>query len=335
MQWIKNFLADRSYSVKIDQDYSSEITIKSGVPQGSVLGPILFNFYVHDILKNDQFPDINIKSFADDTKAYVEFSRNDLDYTSKLQKFIDYFYKWCLNNGLNISILKCRILHIGLNNPKLDYNLNGDLIPKVVDNIRDLGLYVTPNLKWATHIRTKCRLANGKFFNILKAFKSNDPKFLVRLYTCYVRPILEFASPVFNSDIIGNCNMIEAVQRRVTRAIIRRCFKSYRIIPKYEKRLALLGLDKLKARFIKLDLIMAHKYKLGLISVNSKSSSNLSQMKIKRGRSSIYVPSANNTVRNNTFFVRAFKRYIKLKPNLLICPTLSSFKSKIDKINFE
>lgn len=332
LQWIKNFLNERKFTVKVGDNHSPEKSVLSGVPQGSVLGPLLFNFYMHDIFSSRSFPGVRIKSFADDTKAYIEFDRNDPLYPSGLQDFINYFSNWSIENGLTIAISKCRILHVGRNNPQCDYYLGMDLIPKVSEEIRDLGIYVTPALKWGVHIRKKCRFANAKFFNILKAFKSNDPKFLVRLYTCYVRPILEFASPVFNSEIVGNINMIESVQRRVSKAIFRRCFsKTFSCPPSYEERLALLGLEKLQTRFLKLDLILVHQYRLGLLSKNSSNGADLCSLEFKRNRSSIFIPSANNSVRNNSFFVRAFKKYTKLPPSLLIAPSVDIFRGRLNK----
>lgn len=156
--------------VKIGDSFSSNYTVKSGVPQGSVLGPILFNFYMHDILSNLSFPGITIKSFADDTKAYISFKPNDVSHCLNLQLFIDYFFNCCNDNGLSIAILKCQILHVGRNNLKFDYKLQGEIIPKVSDSIRDLGIYVSPDLKWKSHIHKICRSANTKFFQHFKSF---------------------------------------------------------------------------------------------------------------------------------------------------------------------
>lgn len=326
--WIKNFLNERSFQVKVGDKLSTMKPIMCGVPQGSVLGPLLFNCYMHDILSKFSNPDVTVKSFADDTKAYVSFDRANLDNHLKLQKFIDYFYSWCKENGLTLAVLKCHVLHLGLKNPKFQYTLSGEPISKITDSVRDLGINITPDLKWNSHIGKISRSANSNFFNILKAFKSNDPHFLVKLYLCYVRPVLEFASPIFNSDIVCNIKRIESVQRRITKSIIRRCFKSYSKLPNYEDRLAILGLEKLRVRMLKTDLIMVHRYKLGLLPKFSE----LKGLQFKRNRPSIFIPSSKNRIRNNFFFVRAYKRYLKLSQDLICSQSVELFKQKLSQI---
>lgn len=331
--WIKDFLAQNSFMVNIDDSFSDQKHIKSGVPQGSVLGPLLFNFYMHDILQGKSFPQVNIKFFADDLKAYVEFDpERDPNYRSKLQDFINYFDYWCTLNGLSIAASKCNVLHMGIRNPKLNYYLDNDNPIPQTFQVRDLGIYVTSDLKWASHIKIKSRAANAKFFSIFKAFKSNDPKFLTSLYVSYVRPILEFASPVFNTDCIGNINALEAVQKRITRAIFRRCFlKTYPTPPPYETRLAILNLEKLNTRAIKNDLVVAFKYMQGLVKCNSKNAPVFHNAKFKRNRFEIYIPTPRIKVRENSFFVRAIKLFTKLKPDIIKSSSVNSFRNKINK----
>lgn len=339
LRWIQNFLTNNSFMVNIDDSFSEVKTISSGVPQGSVLGPLLFNFYMHDIFKSKSFLHINVKFFADDSKAYVEFDpERDPDYRSKLQDFINYFDFWCTCNGLNIAAAKCSVLHIGLKNPKLDYYLDNDTpIPKISHEVRDLGIYVTPDLKWATHIKLKCRTANAKFFSIFKAFKSNDPKFLTRLYVCYVRPILEFASPVFNSNCIGNIDAMESVQKRVTRAIVRRCFyktfKPPKKFPTYETRLALLDLEKIRARALRNDLVHVYKYMNGLLENNSKNAPNFKTATFKRNRLEFYVPLSRLQVRRNSFFIRAVRLFTKLDQKVVAAPSTNCFRNKLKKVD--
>lgn len=81
----------------------------------------------------------------------------------------------------------------------------------------------------------KYRSAWANFYKILNVIKFNNPEFLLKLQVCYVRPSLEFALQIFNTDIAVNVNMFEAVQRRVTKSIVRWCFKNFTVILDYEE----------------------------------------------------------------------------------------------------
>ena len=226
------------------------------------------------------------------------------------------------------------VLHLGLNNPKCDYMLNNETLPKVVNAIRDLGIFIMPNLKWDIHINKKCILANVKFFNIIKAFKSKDHTFFVRLYVTYVRPILEFSSSVFNTNLVKNIAKIESVQRRITKIIFRRCFnKLYPIPPSYEERLFILGLHKLRIRFIINYLVLLHKFKLGIIPSYPTSSVNIQALKFKRNRNSLYIPTTRTSVRNNSFFIRTTKVYLKLNLDIINTNSIISFRKKLENID--
>ena len=305
--------------------------------RATVLGPLLFNFYIHDILENfneDFSNEIKIKLFADDLKAYIEFNpyKKTENYSYKLQIFIDYFYQWCNLNGLTISNFKCSILHMGINNPKANYYIEKFEIEKVTI-ARDLGIYITPNLNWFKHILHKSKIANARFFAIFKAFKSDDPKFLCKLYTCYVRPILEFGSSVFNSNIVKNIEKLESVQKRITRLIFSRClFRRYPCPPEYSRRLEILDLEPLKTRYLKKDLTLVHKFRLGEYSMLNKTL-DFSLMKKKRNRYYNFIAGARSKVRNNSFYIRAVKKYFKLPPEIIEAKNVHLFKQKLDDIN--
>ncbi|KAL7075050.1 hypothetical protein ACQ4LE_002296 [Meloidogyne hapla] len=113
LKWISNYLYNRKSVVKIGNEFSKQFSITSGVPQGSILGPLLFNIYISDMPKLCDTPNIKIKLFADDVKAYQILSKTNSNYSS-LQIFINKFIQYCNTNGLNISLQKCSVLYIGL-----------------------------------------------------------------------------------------------------------------------------------------------------------------------------------------------------------------------------
>ena len=128
LTWISSFLNNRSQSVRVGNCYSDFIPVVSGVPQGSVLGPLLFLLYINDIV--DLFGnDLTVKLFADDVKMYVNIS--DVKNVNTLQEGLFALSRWASDWQLNISIKKCAVLHLGRNNLFYDYAIDGSVLPNV------------------------------------------------------------------------------------------------------------------------------------------------------------------------------------------------------------
>ena len=134
-----------------------------------------------------------------------------------------------------LNLNKCVVLHVGQNNPMLDYSINGVPLVKV-DSVSDLSITVTSDLSWSSHITKVVKKANRIGYLITKAFEKANMLTVVKLYTGYIRPILEFGNAVWYPVLTGDKNLLEGVQRRITRIPfgIRR--------PSYEQRLSLMNL---------------------------------------------------------------------------------------------
>ena len=142
LDWIKLFLVNRRQKVVLNGVSSNWSTVHSGVPQGSVLGPLLFIIYVNDI---PSLIDSQILMFADDTKIFREI-KTRADFT-QFQKDIDYLLAWSVKWQLKFNISKCYILHLGTSHSYGDYYLDGNRIT-VSDITRDLGVMVDSSLKF-------------------------------------------------------------------------------------------------------------------------------------------------------------------------------------------
>ena len=285
MKWLKSFLSNRFFQVRVN-NFLSKLSqeINSGVAQGTVLGPLMFNIFVADILGNWEDESVKIKMYADDIKSYVSFSAGDKEPINKLQKFIDFLMDWCAVNGLNISIDKCCVMHLGVKNPGHNYTIGNQFLHQVKDNVRDLGLYITPNLKWEQHVKKKCKIAYFKWFSIFRFFKTHNPVVLVRLYKAYVRPVLEFGSIFYNNSSVTVRDTLERVQRRITRMIVTRCFsRKYIVPPAYHIRLGLLSLESLEFRRHVLDLTMFHKIDKNILALDPSNKPSFTINKRTRG----------------------------------------------------
>jgi hypothetical protein len=142
-QWVENWLAGRTQRVTIGGTASNEEEVKSGVTQGTVMGPPLFTVYIDDIDLVVRQVKLFIK-FADDGKGMKEIrSRQD---AIELQAALDSLFGWAETWGMRFNVDKCKIMHVGRNNPRYEYFINGTKL-KTVDDETDVGVIVQDSLK--------------------------------------------------------------------------------------------------------------------------------------------------------------------------------------------
>ncbi|RZC33191.1 RVT 1 domain containing protein, partial [Asbolus verrucosus] len=222
LNWIKDFLSNRTFRVKIGQALSYNVRVLSGVPQGSVFGPLLFIVYVADLKHILSSP---FAMYADDIKLY-----NACDSYQVLMHDLITVRKWCLDWILPLNLAKCITLHIGNRNPRHKYFIdNCELCES--DPCSDLEVTVTSNLSWSAHVLHVTRRANSILFLVSKVFSKRRVETVVKLYKTYIRPILEFAGGVWAPVLQRDVDLLEALQRRATR------LPFGRIRPSYEERL--------------------------------------------------------------------------------------------------
>ena len=165
LDWIESFLSERQQFVKINNACSTHQKVTSGVPQGSVLGPTLFIFFINDlpnVVKNS-----SVKIFADDTKVYREI-KNDND-VKDLQNAIDEMYNWTNKWLLKFNKQKCKIIHLGNNNVKNDYFIGNEdqRIPLDKSDLeKDLGIHIDEKLNFKEHIKKTVKKANYAAYKI-------------------------------------------------------------------------------------------------------------------------------------------------------------------------
>ena len=185
-RWIKNWLKDRRQRVNINGKTSNWADVLSGVPQRSVLGPLLFLIYINDI---DDGIISKIWKFADDTKICKNI-KNERD-VEILRKDLEQLYKWSEDWQMLFNLDKCVVIHMGNKNKKCLYELGGQKL-KSVEPERDLGIIVHSNGKTSE----QCTMAANKANQILGMIKRNikwkDKNVITKLYKALVRPKLEY-----------------------------------------------------------------------------------------------------------------------------------------------
>ena len=198
-------------------DYIHE---SSGVPQGSVIGPLLFLIYIND-LPSIFTSQLICSLFADD--ANISLSYRNTTERNILQSGLNDLYDWTVKWNPQIAFEKCAFMSIGKSDISF-YSLNNTLIPKY-SNFRDLGIIFDYNIKFNIHINNICSKAYVTSNIIFRCFTTNNSYFLVKAYTTYIRPLLEYGSSIWNpgKDFIGLNKLIEKVQHKFTKRIYFRC----------------------------------------------------------------------------------------------------------------
>ena len=184
LRWIKAFLYGRSQTVVIDGERSAQVPVTSGVPQGSVLGPILFLLYIND-LPNDIKSKVHL--FADDTAVYLTV--NSQDDCHQLQKDLDSLQKWEHTWEMDFNPSKCQVVHISKSRHPVRflYTLH-DQVLEAVDHARYLGVDFSANLSWNHHINRVTAKANQTMGFLRRNIKVRHEGIREAAYRTLVRP---------------------------------------------------------------------------------------------------------------------------------------------------
>lgn len=207
---IKSYLSGRVQRVVIDGISSEAEPVQAGVPQGSILGPLLFLVYINDL------PDCvtcNINLFADDSVLWTPVT-NPVLASNALNRDLENVHRWACKWHMLLNPDKTEVLTISSKRqlptyPDLEI---GNRVLKKVSSHKHLGLTLTSNMSWREHIDNICKSA-GLRINILRkmAYKLNR-LVLERLYISYIRPLLEYASPIFCDQNLCNDMKLENIQ---------------------------------------------------------------------------------------------------------------------------
>ena len=326
LEWIKSWLRGRKQRVVLNGKYSDWIDVLSGVPQGSVLGPLLFLIFINDL--DEAAPLLQILSkFADDTKlGHTVSSQED---QALLQEQLDAVFKWSQDWSMQFNVDKCKVMHVGHRNQEFDYFMDGKPLKKV-DNERDIGVKIDQSLKPGVQCREASRIAMAVLNQIARTFHYRDRITFLNLYKRYVRVHLEFSTPAWNPWQIGDINMLEKVQRKAVSMI-----SGLRSVS-YEEKLKELNLLSLERRRLRADLIQTFKILNGIDSVNpetwfTKVDENRPNTRNTGANSGLQVMFKRTEISKNFFSTRATKAWNPLPEDIKNSANIGIFKRKLDK----
>lgn len=225
LRWVKSYLTNRSQTVVIGGYRSDYVSIPSGVPQGSLLGPLLYNAFLYDIytcISHSKF-----LMYADDTKIFRAIKTEDD--TKFLQNDMNCLVEYYRRNRIAVNINKCQVISFSLSPRPIKqvYTMNGIQLNRV-EYVRDLGVHLDHKFTFSHHIDTITSKANKSLGFVMRICSSfRDPVCIKNLYFSYVRSILDFASTIWSPNYKKYINEIEEIQKKFTKFINFKTFKSF------------------------------------------------------------------------------------------------------------
>ena len=261
LKWVEAFLYQRTQKVVVRGTASDAFNVTSGVPQGSVLGPVLFLIFINDLPLEILSP---LSLFADDSKIFTRIiseknrsKSHNGNGNEILQRDLNVIREWASKWKMEFNVDKCKVMHIGRTNPKHSYNMGGTELTVTTEE-KDLGVLVDDELEFDKHIRAIVNKANRVLGMIKRGFTCLDKEIFLNLYPVLVRPLLEYCVQVWSPYKQMHIDLIEGVQIRATK-----------LVPgnknmDYDQRLAYLNnLPKLEERRVRGDMIETYKILTG------------------------------------------------------------------------
>ncbi len=216
--WIKDLLTDRKQQVVVDGASSSSSEVLSGVPQGTVIGPLLFLIYINDIVR-DISSSTSVRLFADDCLMYRQIKSTEDQH--QLQADLDQLQHWADTWLMHFNVKKCFSMHVSLSNRKrtFSYQMKGETLVNATSTTY-LGVTIHQKLTWSPHIDSICAKANRVLGFVRRNLRGTPTPVKEKAYTTLVRPILEYAAPIWDPHQTGDIQRLEAVQRRAARFVL-------------------------------------------------------------------------------------------------------------------
>ena len=221
LNWYSEFLKDRKFQVVVDGNFSDSYGISTGVPQGAVSSPTLFNMAMHDIPSS---PEVTTSIFADDVSMYT-VQNSFQGAANALQTAIDSFSQWCSRWGLEVNPGKSVIMVFSRKRNGFPPNLTYDNSVIPTEKVhRFLGLHLdSPTLTWSTHI-VKLRQTCAKRLNILKIAAHSkfgcSRRVLLKFYISCIRSVMDYGYPIYGSTSPSNYKHLQIIQNSAVRTIL-------------------------------------------------------------------------------------------------------------------
>ena len=319
INWIEKWLIDRRQRVVVDGEVSNWKSVLSGVPQGSVLGPILFLIYINDL---DDDITSKVLKFADDTKVFRKI-KSDTD-RQQLQDDLNKLTEWSEKWQMLFNYGKCKCLHTGHGNEDAQYTM-GDTVLNTTVKEKDLGLTISADMK----VSEQCAIAAAKGNQILGLIRRKivfkKKELIIPLYKTIVRPHLEYCIQAWRPYRKKDIDILGRVQRRATKMI-----QKLRNIS-YEMRLKECGLTTLETRRLRGDQIEVFNILNGYENIDRNIFFSVKEERRTRGHGvTLAKKQCRLDIRTFSFSQRTVNEWNRLSAGCVGASSVNVFKNKID-----
>ena len=333
--WIKAFLTDRTQRVVVNGESSELEVVKSGVPQGTVLGPLLFLIYLNDIHHVISYSTIRL--FADDARLIKKI--NCFNDAFHLQTDLLGIMKWAEENNMVLNEDKFQYLqHKSQNSLKNAlpsdlpfvfyencYETFNEHLIYPIEKVSDLGVLISPDMSFSMHISDIVKKANSRSAWVLSVFKSRDKNALLTLFKSVVRSLVEYCCPLWSPTKQSDIQKIEGVQRNLTSKIMN-CEHLH-----YWERLKMLNLMSLQRRRERFMIIYVWKIINNLVPNDVAITTSFSTRNgIMCDIPQLPIIRRNLNEYDRFFSVHGCRLWNMLPKNIKECDSLGNFKSSLD-----
>lgn len=319
-RWIESWLVNRRQRVVVSGVPSDWTAVTSGVPQGSVLGPLLFLIYINDL---DTGLLSKVSKFADDTKLGIDAA--DHNRVMALRQDLASIGKWSEEWQMPFNCSKCEVLHVGRGNPRAEYALLGSPV-RETSQVPDLGVLVTSDFKFSAHCLVAEKRAQKMLGYIKRVFKHRTSQVVLTLFNAMVRPLLEYGAQFWSPTLRQDIARLEKVQARATR-----------LVPSmrhwgYQRRLEALGLFTLEQRRLRGQLIETFKVLRGFDDVAVSNYFVLCQNQTRSHGWKVVPPRFNTTIFRDFMTARVCNVWNRLPDVVVNATSVETFKRRLDRI---
>ena len=320
LNWIEEWLSRRQQRVILNGCKSEWKEVTSGVPQGSVLGPLLFIIFVNDIESNLVS---KILKFADDIKV-VRVIRGEQD-QDIFQSDLDKLVKWSEDWQMKFNFKKCKIMHTGRVVRERLYEMGGQTLGHI-EREKDLGVIVNSKLSSSDQVVEARKKALRMLGAINRKVSYKSEEVIRKLYCAYVRPHLEYCVQAWSPTYEKDCWLLERVQKRATKMV--NCLSGL----SYEDRLEKLGMFSLRYRRLRGDLIEVFKFIKGQHTGYLRDMFEINNVNRGRGhRFKLVVKQCRTRLRQSFFSSRVVGYWNRLPEDVVSVESLESFKKGLDQ----